>query len=130
MPVNDVKSALIVSCHLEMTRLRIGRNRAALKVLFNPSARVQVLLLKRMSASSPRTLRIGKTIYNSSLVQNSPKVHSNMYSNPANVDFDSHSSETHRDENNSISQEEMKNQIIKLQTEINKIKTLQATLTQ
>ena len=53
-----------------------------------------------------------------------------MYSNPANVDFDSHSSETHRDENNSISQEEMKNQIIKLQTEINKIKTLQATLTQ
>ena len=48
----------------------------------------------------------------------------------ANVDSDSNSSETHRDERNSSSQEEGPQQIVNLQSEINAIKTLLATFTQ
>ena len=50
--------------------------------------------------------------------------------NTANADFDSNSSEVHRDEVNSSSQAELNHQIFKLQTEANEIKSLLATLTQ
>ena len=48
----------------------------------------------------------------------------------ANVNLDSNSSKTHRDENNSSFQVGKNNQIVKLQAEMNEIKTLLANLTQ
>ena len=88
-----------------------------------------------MGANSPQKLRSGNNSSNLYSTRNPFERKSSNHENSeqnnfANADSGSNLSESHREEINSASQAEMNHQVIKLQTKMNEIKTLLATLTQ
>ena len=86
-----------------------------------------------MSENSFRSLRSGKIVSNSSAETNSFRTHRDVvdeHNNHLATDFDSNSSENQHQGLNTPSQVETNRQIVKLQDQMNEIKTLLTDLTQ